>query len=181
MASWNDKNELEFIASLRAGDETAFAKLYDDYAALIFGTIVRIVQDEQEAENLLQDCFMKIWHNLGRYDPEKGRLATWLINIARNTAIDFTRSKYFSQKRKNQSLDNFVFGESGHSHSQLPVETLGLRQLIDRLTPTCREVIEWMYFDGYTQQEIAENFGIPLGTVKSRTRSALKELRSYIS
>lgn len=181
MANWKDEIELELIALLRAGDEVAFARLYDDYAALIFGTIVRIVGDQHEAENLLQDCFIKIWHNIGRYDPEKGRLATWLINIARNTAIDFTRSKYFSQKRKNQSLENLVLVESGQSHSPIPVETLGLRQLIDRLTPACREVIEWMYFDGYTQQEIADSFGIPLGTVKSRTRSALKELRSFFS
>ena len=170
--------EMDLVSMLQSGKEEAFGKLYDNYSALMFGTIVRIVGERREAENLLQDCFVKVWQHIGRYDFEKGRLATWLINIARNTAIDFTRSKYFSQKSKNQNLDFLVSSDAPRSATVFAVETLGLRQLVDKLTPVCREVIEWMYFDGYTQQEIAENFGIPLGTVKSRTRLAIKELRA---
>jgi RNA polymerase sigma-70 factor (ECF subfamily) len=177
----NEKPDTEsfLVQRLQSGDENAFASLYDDFAGMLFGVIVRIVGDRKEAENLLQDCFVKIWQNIHRYDTEKGRLATWLINIARNTAIDFTRSKYFSQKKKNQSLDVFVVPESGKSVSNPVVETLGIRQLVQKLTPVCRQVIELMYFDGYTQQEIADNFGIPLGTVKSRTRLAIRELRAF--
>lgn len=171
--------ESSLVSQLQMGDENAFAALYDGYSAMLYGVITRIVNDQEDAANLLQDCFIKIWRSVGSYDPSKGRFATWLINVARNTAIDFTRSKYFSQKRKNQNLDYLVGSEATHSATQFAVETLGLRQLVGKLTPVCREVIEWMYFDGYTQQEIAENFGIPLGTVKSRTRLALKELRSY--
>jgi RNA polymerase sigma-70 factor (ECF subfamily) len=176
-----EKTDIEsnLVEALQRGEDSAFAHLYDNYSALLFGVIVRIVGNDRDAENLLQDSFIKIWQNIGRYDATKGRLATWLINIARNTAIDFTRSKYFSQKRKNQSLENFVLPEPVHSTSGFSMETLGLRQLVHRLTPTCREVIEWMYFDGYTQQEIADRFNIPLGTVKSRTRLALKELRLH--
>jgi RNA polymerase sigma-70 factor, ECF subfamily len=171
--------DTDLVLMLQSGDEAAFALLYDNYSSLLFGTILRIVNERKEAENLLQDCCVKIWQHIGRFDPEKGKLATWLINIARNTAIDFTRSKYFSQKQKNQNLDNLVFAETGQYISQPNVEVLGLRQLVEKLTPTCRQVLEWMYFDGYTQQEIADNFGIPLGTVKSRTRLAIKELRAY--
>lgn len=171
--------EQDLVHRLKSGEEEAFAMLYDNYGSLLFGTIVRIVDDKKEAENLLQDCFVKIWQNIFRYDSEKSKLATWLISVARNTAIDFTRSKYFSQRQKNQNLDVLVFSETGKSVQPLLVETLGIRQLVEKLTPTCREIIEWMYFDGYTQQEIADNFNIPLGTVKSRTRLALKELRAY--
>ena len=169
----------QLVLTLQSGDEKAFACLYDSYASAVFGIIFRIVEDKKEAENLLQDCFVKIWQNIHRYDPEKGRLATWLFNIARNTAIDFTRSKYFHQKLKNHNMENIV-GEDKDQPITLPViDTLGLRQLVEKLTPVCREVIEWMYFEGYTQQEIADEKGIPLGTVKSRTRLALKALRAY--
>lgn len=171
--------EADFVAMLQSGHGEAFSMLYENYAGLIFGTIVKIIGDKKEAENLLQDCFVKIWQNIGRFDAEKGRLATWLINIARNTAIDFTRSKYFSQKQKNQNIENLVSVDTTHSVAHLSMETLGLRQLVEKLSPNCRQVIEWMYFEGYTQQEIADNFGIPLGTVKSRTRLAIKELRAY--
>ncbi len=167
------------VLTLQSRDEKAFADLYDSYSAALFGIIYKIVDDKKETENLLQDCFVKIWQNITRYDPEKGKLSTWLFNIARNTAIDFTRSKYFNQKLKNQNMENLV-GENSHQAVTVPmVDTLGLRQLVEKLTPVCREVIEWMYFEGYTQQEIAEQKGIPLGTVKSRARLALKELRAY--
>ena len=169
----------QFIHAFQAGESEAYGQLYDKYAGMLYGIILRIVNDETEAENLLQDCFLKIWQNAAKYDPSKGKLATWLINIARNTAIDFTRSKYFHQKLKNQNVENYVGHEKEPVALQSGIETLGIRQLVEKLSPVCREVIEWMYFEGYTQQEIAENFGIPLGTVKSRTRLALRELRAY--
>ena len=169
----------QLILALRSGDEDAFKVLYDSYSAVLLGIIYRIVADKIEAENLLQDSFVKIWQNIARYDPEKGKLATWLFNIARNTAIDFKRSKYFNQLQKNQNVENLVGGDKDQAITLPLIDTLGLRQLVEKLTPVCREVIEWMYFDGYTQQEIADQKGIPLGTVKSRTRLALKELRAY--
>lgn len=171
--------EKQLVPMLQSGDENAFAILYDAYAAMLFGIIARFVDDRKEAENLLQDCFVKIWQSLSSYDSEKGRLATWLIKIARNTAIDFTRSKYYSQKRKNQNLENLVIQEMPGATNQTPVDSLGLKQLVEKLNPACRKVIELMYFEGYTQQEIAEDFKIPIGTVKSRTRMAIRELRQF--
>lgn len=171
--------QAQLILQLQSGDQDSFTLLYDSYSAALFGIIYKIVVDQKESENLLQDCFVKIWQNIQKYDPEKGRLATWLFNIARNTAIDFKRSKYFNQLQKNQNADNLVYVDVVQAVSIPVIDSLGLKQLVEKLTPVCREVIEWMYFEGYTQQEIADQKGIPLGTVKSRTRLALKELRAF--
>lgn len=176
MLSGSVDSETPLIRALQAGRETDFALLYDAYADLLYGIIFRIVRDSDEAANLLQECFIKAWRHARQYDATKGRLATWLINIARNTAIDFTRSSYYLRYRNNQIPETLVDSDKGPS-SDLSVETLGLRQLVEQLSPPCRQVIEWMYFEGYTQQEIADRFGIPLGTVKSRTRQALRDLR----
>lgn len=171
--------EEQLIPMLKLGDEAAFAILYDNYAALLFGVILRIVGDQKDAENLLQDCFVKVWQKVDSFNAAKGRFTSWLINIARNTAIDYRRSKYFSQKRKNQTLENMADQQLGKIGDQIPIDSLGLRQLVEALTPDCRAIIEWMYFEGYTQQEITEYFDIPLGTVKSRTRKGLQELRLF--
>jgi RNA polymerase sigma-70 factor (ECF subfamily) len=173
--------ERQLVPMLIAGEEEAFALLYDSYSAMLFGVITRIVDDRQDAQNLLQDCFVKIWKNIASFDADKGRLATWMISIARNTALDFTRSKYFSQKRKNQNVDDLVLPFEERISVRQAEDTVGLRQLVDKLPTSCKEVIEWMYFEGYTQQEISENFNIPLGTVKTRTRIALRELRNAFS
>lgn len=164
---------------LRQGDNNGYALLYDRYGAMLFGVIKRIVGTNEDAENILQDCFVKIWRNAESYDASKGKLATWLLNIARNTAIDFTRSKAYSQRLKNQSIDNIVSLSTNVSEHALSTDTIGLHRLVQTLAPQCREIIEWMYFQGYTQQEISENFGLPLGTVKTRARMALMELRKY--
>ena len=172
-------NETQLIERLSTGSNEAYAELYDRYAAMLYGVTFRIVNDREDAENILQDIFVKVWNNIATYDASKGRLATWLLNIARNTAIDFTRSKVFSQRQRNQNLDNLVGSTAAQPSTIIDTDTIGLRQIVARLAKNYREIIEWLYFDGYTQQEIADNFNMPLGTVKTRTRMALKELRTH--
>ncbi len=165
------------IELLKEGNDEAYEYLYDHYAATLFGIISRIVTEQEQAENLLQDCFVKIWKYIASYDSAKGTLATWLINIARNTAIDYTRSRQFSKDSKNQSIHNLVFQERPGLSVNIPEECIGLRELVDKLDPSVKQILEWMYFDGYTQQEISEEFSIPLGTVKTRARNGLRDLR----
>jgi RNA polymerase sigma-70 factor, ECF subfamily len=169
--------EIELIAGLQRGSDESYQFLVDRYSAMLFGVIGRIVNDRDDAQNILQDSFVKIWMNIERYDASKGRLATWMLNVARNTAIDFTRSKIYSQRNKNQNIENNVGFETDSLKTQTTVDTIGLKQIVNSLPPQCREIIEWMYFEGFTQQEISDNHGIPLGTVKTRTRMALVELR----
>ena len=170
--------EEDFIEQLQQGENESYKKLYDNYAPMLFGIISHIVGESEDAENLLQDSFVKIWKNIQQYDATKGRFATWLINIARNTAIDFTRSRMYMQRLKNQNVDKIVSFDA-HLTTKPSIDTIGLRQIVNTLTPQCKEIIEWMYFDGYTQQEIADIFNIPLGTVKTRARMGLVALREY--
>ncbi len=174
-------SESELIYFLQNGEDKGYAILCERYSAMMFGIILRIVVDHDCAENLLQDCFIKVWRNIQTYDDLKGTFATWLINIARHTAIDFIRSKYFSQKQKNQSLHNFVFRIRDISKSDISPETIGLKQIIEKLPRQYQEAIDCLYFKGYTQQEYADEYSLPLGTVKTRIRMAIIELRKYFN
>lgn len=173
--------EESLLKTLKTGNMQGYELLYDKYCAMLYGIILRIVRDEADAENLLQDCFVKIWRNIESYDASKGRLATWLINIARNTAIDFTRSKFYAQKKANQKIEKLVSSSFDVSDLMISPDTLDVRQLVQKLPPQYRQIIEWLYFEGYTQQDISDTHGIALGTVKTRTRAALTELRQIFS
>lgn len=170
---------LELVQRIKNADPNAVAELYDNYSSMLYGILLRIVADEEEAQNLLQDCFVKIWGNIESYDEEKGRFATWLINIARNIAIDFIRSKYVSHKQKTQSIRHDPHHTQSKSTGHIDVDTIGLKKILEHLNPTHRQVIDWMYFEGYTQEEISDKFNLPPGTVKSRARAAIHELRNY--
>lgn len=163
---------------MREKDKKAIALLYDLYAPALFGVVLKIVRSEQTAEDVLQDVFVKIWKNSAHYNPGKGRLFTWLLNIARNTAIDKVRSAPFRQSEKNQTLDSSVHNYKSQSLN-LNTEQIGLRELVEGLDGKYQEIIDLIYFQGFTQKEVMETLNIPLGTVKSRIRIALRELRKF--
>jgi RNA polymerase sigma-70 factor (ECF subfamily) len=154
--------------------------LYDHYAATLHGVIFRIVRDEEIAQEVLQDSFLKIWNKIDSYDSSKGRLFTWMLNVTRNLAIDRTRSKEISKNRKTDDLDLVVNKVERQEQTELQVEAIGLKEILHRLPEEQRFVIEYLYLRGYTQSELADEFGIPLGTVKTRTRLALKDLRTIL-
>lgn len=162
------------IFQLQHQDQRAIATLYRQYGAALFGVVLRIVQSRELAEQVLQDTFVKAWRNGGSYNPEKGRVFTWLLNIARNSAIDATRSAQYNQAKKSDPIDSIVHIPG---NEQINPEHLGLRELVGRLDEKYARLIEMVYFQGYTQEEVAEATGIPLGTVKTRLRFAINELR----
>lgn len=150
--------------------------LYDNYSNALFGVISRIVGEESEAEDVMQEAFMKIWRYGERYDASKGRLFTWILNIARNTAIDHLRAK--KRKPKIQVDDFSVFNittdDKGAGDS-------GLQKLVKNLDPKYLAIIDLVYFKGFTQSEIAKELDLPIGTVKSRLRIAIRELRNMMT
>lgn len=166
------------LSAIATGDRNALARLYDDYGAALLGVIDRIVGDRDRSEELLQDTFLRIWKSAASYDPGRGRAFTWMLNIARNAAIDVVRTKKHRVQDKIQPLDKHVYHmDSGEAS---PGDHIGFDRVLAGLSEENRTVIDMAYYQGYSQQEIAEKTGIPLGTVKSRTRSALNQLRQAL-
>ncbi len=154
----------------------AFEKLYDDYSAALFGLTFKILKDEAQAEDALQEAFVRIWKKIHTYDASKGRLFTWMLNIARNIAIDMLRAASSRKSSQTSSIDDYSFDAKGPSSSQ-KTDHIGLREIVDGLPKDQKQVIDLIYFSGYTQAEVAKEYEIPLGTVKSRVRLAMKYLR----
>lgn len=174
-------SEEELIAALRAREKIAVEALYDMYSASLIGIIYRIVQHEEIAEDLLQETFVKIWNSFSSFDSEKGRLFTWMANIARNLSIDKVRSKDFRNHSKNQDIENTVNFIDEQRSTSLNPETLGVKELVEKLKPEQKLILDLVYFKGFTHVEVAEELGIPLGTVKTRLRMAVITLRKYFN
>jgi RNA polymerase sigma factor (sigma-70 family) len=142
--------------------------------------ISRVIQKEEVAEEVLQDVFLKIWDKIENYDPAKGRLFTWMLNLARNLAIDKTRSKEMSKERKTNDIDNLVHRIDRRGFVEQTSDSIGVSDILNGLPEEQKFVVEHLYFKGFSQSELAEEFNIPLGTVKTRLRLAMKQLRSIV-
>ena len=164
---------------LQQRNEKAYTYLYDNYSGALYGIIHSIIADTETANDVLQEVFINIWTKIESYDPAKGRLFTWMLNIARNAAIDKIRSKGFRDSLKNQPLTENVDISMG-SATYPTITDVGLRKVIGKLKEEQRLLLDLSYFRGYTHEEIAKATNIPLGTVKTRIRSALIQLRTLI-
>ncbi|MFK8046439.1 MAG: RNA polymerase sigma factor [Crocinitomicaceae bacterium] len=171
------ESQVLLISDLKNGDQKALAKLYDDYSPALYGLILKIIHNELVAQDILQECFVKIWKNAKQYDSKKGSFFTWMLNICRNKSIDFTRS----QKRELKRNENaFVEGDIKHK-TEINIDTVGLKDILLNLSEEKREIVDYLYFKGYTQQETSDELDIPLGTVKTRSRAAISELKDYFT
>jgi RNA polymerase sigma-70 factor, ECF subfamily len=169
--------EDKIVSLLQQQQSQAITLLYDNYGAALFGIVLKVVRSRELAEQVLQDTFVKAWQHGTKYDAQKGRLFTWLLNIARNTAIDATRTnyyKFYQQSDTEEALKNVP-------DNAINPDTLGVRQLVHGLDEKYRILIEKIYFEGYTQQEIEQEMGIPIGTIKTRLRYAINELRTVFT
>lgn len=169
------------MLALRNHEKIAVEALYDMYSASLFGVISRIIADTATAEDLLQETFVKIWHSFSGYSTEKGRLFTWMVNIARNLAIDKLRSKDFKNQNKNQDLENNVTFIDEQRNTVYKPELLGIKELVGTLKPEQKLILDLVYFKGYTHVEAADELGIPLGTIKTRLRMAIQQLRKHFN
>ena len=171
--------EAELITLLQHRNNQAFTYLYENYSNALYGIINQIVLDKESANDVLQEVFINIWRKIETYDISKGRLFTWMLNIARNASIDKIRSKSYQNDLKNQSLPEDVSALGNRSVESQAGDT-GLKKVLGKLKEEHRTLIELSYFQGFTHEEISKGLNIPLGTVKTRIRSGLLQLRSMI-
>lgn len=169
------------VERLQHGDRAVMSDIYDRYADTLYGILAKIVRSEATAEDLLQETFVKVWLQKDRYDATKGSFFTWMLNIARNMAIDTLRSGAYKASMVNRSVDDIVGMEHEPGEDAVIPEHTDLRTIVATLGTEQRAIVDLMYFQGYTQTEISEEFDIPLGTVKSRLRLAMNTLRSYFA
>lgn len=171
--------EDKFLMDLQQRDSLSFRRLYMLHGASLLGIIMRVVPAREIAEDILQDSFVKIWKSINTFDPGKGKLFTWMARLARNCAIDYKRGKTFAKSSRNEDIDS-VYSQVDHFH-HVPdqTDTIGVRELMCVLTASQKQILDLIYFHGYTQAEVSDELQIPLGTVKSKIRLAVRELRLY--
>ena len=172
------RKEQEILHLFTKDDEGAISMLYDRYAGSLLEIIRRRIGDAQLAEEILQDTFFKIWKNISSYDPEKGSLFSWMARIAQNTAIDKMRSAAQKRMHKTDYDDSFV--DKDEKVEMHPLDGLQIDQLLSRLDDKHRIVLEYLYQRDFTQKELSDELQIPLGTVKTRARNALLQLRGLL-
>ena len=174
-----DDPDVLLMKRIAAQDESALAAIYDRHAAGVFSLLRRMLRDEAAAEDIQQDVFFHLWEIAARFDPERGTVKAWLLVMARNRAISFLRqrpetdSDHVEVRVASSALPQDITA----AHSEL---VRRIRSILDRLAPEQSAVFELAYFDGMTHAEIADRTGQPLGTVKSRLRSALSILRQEL-
>jgi RNA polymerase sigma-70 factor (ECF subfamily) len=178
--------DVEILHRIARRDEAAVGQLYDKHAVQLFTLLVRILHDHSTAEDVLQEVFLRVWNRAATYDQSLGSPIVWLTRIARNLAIDTLRSK-LGQRRKLEDdvethtelrADEATADPSASATQSQQHETL--RSALATLPEEQRILIEYAYYQGYTQSELAEHFDIPLGTVKTRIRTGMMSLRRHL-
>ncbi|NNC49798.1 MAG: sigma-70 family RNA polymerase sigma factor [Flaviramulus sp.] len=166
--------EKEIVSLLQTSDKKAINLLYDYYADALFGVIKKIISDEDTAQDVLQETFVKIWRYSKKYDANKAKLFTWLYRIAYNTAIDKVRSQKNKSGKEVQIETSSVYKLTSNALNE---DVLDIKKHLNRLDEKYKIVIKALFFEGMTQQEASEELDIPLGTIKSRLKIGLRELK----
>jgi RNA polymerase sigma-70 factor (ECF subfamily) len=175
---YTDENTL--VAALKERKPDAITYLYDNYSQALFGVIDRIIQSEEISNDVLQESFVKIWKNIENYSREKGSLFTWMLNVCRNTAIDETRSRQYKKQLQNQNIEDSVHSVNHSKQVLQNIDHIGLKEVVAKLRPEQKILVDKIYFEGYTQEEVSKELEIPLGTVKTRIRAAIMHLRGVL-
>jgi RNA polymerase sigma-70 factor, ECF subfamily len=168
------------IALCARGDEAALAEVYDRYGRVAYGLAVRIVRDESLAEDAVQEAFLAVWNSAARFVPEKAKASTWILTLVHRRAVDLVRR---SERRRTEPLDDAAqpVGDSTDELAWLRFERERVQAALRQLPDQQREALELAYYGGFSQSELAERLGQPLGTIKSRMFTGLVRLRDLLA
>lgn len=170
----------QLIEKFQQKDINAFETLYNMYSDSMHGVIYNIVRDHHIAEEVMHDVFIKVWQKSDTYSRQKGRFFTWILNISRNAAIDKTRSKNFKTSKQNLDANFFVDIIESSDDLNSKTDAIGIKSFVSKLSKTCKDLIELLYFKGFTQSEASKTLEMPIGTIKTRNRSCIKTLRQMV-
>ncbi len=165
------------IAKVAAGDQAAFATLYDELAPSVFGVVRRVLRDPSQAEEVTQEVFVEIWRLAARFDPQRGSVRTWAVTIAHRRAVDRVRSEQAHRDRQIRSNFDAAVEATPDDHALESEDRERARAALEELSPVQRQALEMAFYEGLTHVQIAERLDIALGTVKTRIRDGLIRLR----
>jgi RNA polymerase sigma-70 factor, ECF subfamily len=180
-SNFNVKLDSEALVTLiQSKSERGFHILYNNYCGALYGVLIKFVKRTDVADDLLQDTFVKIWKHINEFDSQKGALYTWMLNIARNQAIDYLRSSSYRKQLLHVEIDlvsnQLEFTNTFDSNSSA-IEYKDFKSKARQLESKYAEVIDMIFFYGWTQEQTAEQLKLPLGTVKTRARKGIELLK----
>jgi RNA polymerase sigma-70 factor (ECF subfamily) len=178
-ASTGSPSDDELLELVARGDDHAFATLYDRFGRLAYAVALRVVRDPDLAADAVQDAFLAAWRTAAGFDPGRGTAATWLLTLVHRRSVDIVRRE---QRRRGERLPDEAPQSAGAADEDALIRDRrrAVSEALDRLPPDQRRALELAYWGGLTQSELAEQLGIPLGTVKSRMFTALARLRDLL-
>lgn len=178
-----DPDDRALAGRLRAGEHAALAAAYDRYGAACYGLARRILGDEVLAQDVVQEVFVALWRRPAAYDPDRGRLATWLLTVTHRRAVDAVRREQVHRGRRLplEAVDQVAGDQAGPDEvAEAGLRRAAAREALGQLAPAQRQALELAYYGGLTQREIAAVLDVPLGTVKTRMFAGLGRLRALL-
>ena len=176
------ENDVDLLKAIAAHDEVALAQLYDRYRVILFGLLMRILNNREEAEDVLQEVFLQVWRKAGDFDENRGRPFTWLVTLGRSRGIDRLRTLAARERVVEAGAREATEEISDAANDAFRSEQRGLvNDALAQLPDEQKRPLMLAYFDGLTQSEIAARLGAPLGTVKTRMRTGLMKLREQLA
>lgn len=176
----SQQHHLKLLGACAQGDRRAFADLYEATSGKLFAVSLQMLQQKDLAEDVLQDAFVKIWHNASEYRDERGTVLTWMVSIVRYRALDILRSKKSRQKKEVEEQDNHPEAEN-HETPEINLtikrDRVRIDDCMDHLEKSQADAIQLAYFNGFTHHEVCTHLNTPLGSVKSWIRRGLQRLK----